>query len=152
MWFNLLLFAYMWSFNRSFTNDVKMKTLRHERRFRSQKNNQLNQIKNDWRALLPAYSGVMRNECCIPVSIMVCRYIHSTRPQTHTCISVTLGSSWCFKCTQSESPDSHYGRCLVFSLSLCLPSVLYVMPGNFQPLRGKLFWVVVSRKALVKWD
>ncbi len=90
-------------------------------------------------------------EDCIPFSIRACRCKHITQPQTHTCISVTLESSWCFKCTQSESPDSHYGCCLVF-LSLCLPCVLYVMPGNFQRLRGKLFWVVVSGKALLKWN
>ena len=74
---------------------------------------------------------------------------------THTCISVTLESSWCFKCTQSESPDSHYGRCLVFcvfSHSASPLSLLYVMAGNFQPLREKLLWVVVSGKTLVKWD
>lgn len=57
----------------------------------------------------------MKNEHCIPVSWRTVSYtVHNHK---HTFISVTLESSWCFKCTQSKSPDSHYGCCLSPSAS-----------------------------------
>lgn len=62
----------------------------------------------------------------------------TTVAQSCTQTQHQCGSSWCFKCTQSESPDSHYT--VMFSLPLSVSRLfLYVMPGNVYPIRVNTF-------------
>lgn len=85
--------------------------------------------------------------------------LHSSRPhgtQLHT-HSTTAHTHQC-DCKKAADASNALRASLLTPitvlcvLSFCLHAVLYVMPGNFQPLRGKLFWVVVSSKVLVEWD